>query len=221
MNAMRTAVALLVLGLGMEALAQPVSVGSKAPAPVLLTLSGDSYKFLSDLYYDGADRPGARRSAVALIFMGQHSAASAEALPMFMDVARKVHAHGALRGKARFFLVAVDPLGEKSGLPSFLARHRVGLPVDVLLDPARKAANEFGVDELPRTFVMSRDGALVADVEGVGGDYSKALATAIVKAVREAGTASQPSRAAGRPSPPAESDAEGGRAGNPNQPMRW
>ena len=57
MNAMRTAVALLVLGLGMEALAQPVSVGSKAPAPVLLTLSGDSYKFLSDLYYEGADRP--------------------------------------------------------------------------------------------------------------------------------------------------------------------
>ncbi|MGD9781777.1 MAG: TlpA family protein disulfide reductase [Kiritimatiellia bacterium] len=219
MNRSIAAMALLVWGFGLAAPAQPVPVGSMAPAPVLLTLSGDSYKFLSDLYYEGEDRPGARRSAVALIFMGQHSAPSAEALPLFMEVARKVHAHEALRGKARFFLVDVDPLGEKSRLPAFLARHRVGLPVDVLLDPAQKAGKQFGVEALPRTFVISRDGVLVGDIEGAGGDYSKALATAVVRAIRAAG--SNPVRADRRLSSPGRPDAGGEREGNPSQPMQW
>lgn len=214
-------VALVAWGFGMAVMAQSVQVGTKAPAPVLLAMSGDSYKFLSELYYEGAERPGARRSAVVLNFMAQDSAPSVEALPLLMAVARKVQSHGDLRGKARFFLVSTDSLAQKNNLPLFLDRHRVGPPMDVLLDPHRKASVLFGVEKLPRTFVISGDGIIVADIEGVGGGYTKALATGIGKAIRNAGVASNPVRAAANEVSPARPGSAATGNGDPNQPMQW
>lgn len=212
--------ALLVWGFGAAAMGQSVQVGTMAPAPALLALSGDSYRFLSELYYEGNDRPGARRSAAVLNFMSQDSASSAESLPLFMAVARKVQSHDALRGQVRFFLVVADPFGQTSRLSLYLDRHRVGTPVDVLLDPRRKACKLFGVDQLPRTFVISRSGILVADVEGTGGDYSKELAKGIVKAIRSPESAPKPDRAAAG-GPLAVRDSAAAPDDDPAQPMRW
>ena len=212
--------ALLVWGFGAAAMGQSVQVGTMAPAPALLALSGDSYRFLSELYYEGNDRPGARRSAAVLNFMSQDSASSAEALPLFMAVARKVQSHDALRGQVRFFLVVADPFGQTGRLPLFLEQHGVGTPVDVLLDPRRKACKLFGVDQFPRTFVISRSGILVADVEGIGGDYSKALAAGIVKAVRNPETTPKSNRAAAKASPVHQGTTDAP-DGDPAQPMQW
>lgn len=213
-------VALLVWGLGLAALAQSVQIGAKAPAPVLLARSGDSYKFMSELYYEGAERPGSRRSAVVLNFISQDSAPSAEALPLFMAVARKVQSHEALRGKVRFFLIDADPFAQTGRLSLFLERYGVGTPVDVLMDPHRKACKLFGVDRFPRTFVISRYGILAADVEGLGGDYSKALAEGIVKAVRNPESAPK-SNSAATQGAPVRHRAVAAPDGDPAQPMQW
>lgn len=223
---MKKRIAIMVLsgaGFAWGAMGQAAmaAVGDRAPAPVLLTLSGDSYKFMSEFYYEGKDRPRGRRSAVVLCFMGQDSAASGDALPRFMAVAQKVQSHPTFRGQARFFLVSTDPLSQKDGLPGFMARHGVGLPVDVLLDPQRKACQEFGVEELPRTFVISRSGRIVADIRGVGGDYAKALATGIVKAVNHAETAPKPIRSDSVKAVSGRSVAAEDANIDPDQPMRW
>lgn len=201
--------------------AQAVPTGAAAPAPVLLTQSGDSYKFLSELYHAGEDRPRDRRSAVALCFVGREASACAEALPPFMALAEQMQGREALRGKARFYVVGTDPLDQKDALAALLARHGVRPPVLTLLDPQRKACMEFGVENMPRTFVISKYGTLVADIEGAGSGYAKALATGVVKAVRDAGGAQRPARAQALPPPPVRGGAAAKDEGDPRQPMRW
>lgn len=219
MKRMWAVVALVGWGLAGAAMAQTIPLSSKAPAPALVTPSGDSYQFLSELYHEGADRRQDRRSVVALCFIEQDSAACAEVLPQFMAVAVKMQSHEVLRGKARFYLVDADPRGRADRLPDFLARNRVGPPVLAFLDPYRKVCREFGVDQLPRTFVISRRGILVADLEGAGADYAKALAAGVVKAVKDAGSEQKPARVAAVLLPSVRGDAA--EESDPDQPMRW
>ena len=53
----------MVLVAGAAVAAPPVRVGAPAPAPTLLTSSGDSYKFLAEVYGTDPRYPDARRSA--------------------------------------------------------------------------------------------------------------------------------------------------------------
>ena len=219
---MRKALAVVMLfGLALAegARAQAVPLGSMAPAPHLLTPSGDSYMFLSELYHEGEDHPQDRRSAVALCFIGQDSAACAEVLQRFVAVAGKVQGHESLKRQVRFYVVGTDSLGRSDSLTGFLARNRMGPPVLAFLDPHRKACQAFGADTLPRTFVISKRGILVADIEGGGSDYAKALAKGVVKAVKDSGVAQKPARvrsvAAGSARESAADPID------PDQPMRW
>ncbi len=212
-------VAAMGLGIAWEAMAQAVLVGAQAPAPVLTTPSGDGYLFLSELYHAGANGQQDRRTAVVLCFVEQDSAACAEVLPAFRTVASKVQSHEKLRGKARFYVVDADPLGRKDALAGFLARNRAGPPVLAFLDPYRKACLAFGVESLPRTFVISKDGILVADLDGATADYPKALARGVVKALKDPGSVRKPARVGVVPAASArEAAAE---TVDPDQPMRW
>ena len=217
----KTLAVVMLFGMSLAggARAQAVPLGSKAPAPFLLTPSGDSYKFLSEIYHEGADHPQDRRSAVALCFIGQDSEASAEVLQRFVTVAGKVQDHESLKRQVRFYVVGTDSLGRSDSLTDFLARNRVGPPVLAFLDPHRKACQAFGAEALPRTFVISKRGILVADIEGGGSDYAKALAMGIVKAVKDSGVAQKPVWVRGVAAGSArESVAD---PVDPDQPMRW
>ena len=174
----------MVLVAGAAVAAPPVRVGAPAPAPTLLTSSGDSYKFLAEVYGTDPRYPDARRSAAALLFVDPEAAAGDPAVAAFVEVARKVSARPALRGQIRFYLVLVCPKDAGFALARFLERQDRALPIDVLLDPRHKAAVAFGVGKLPRLFAIARDGTLAADLAGVPADYRKQLAEGVVAAIQ-------------------------------------
>ncbi|MGD9612424.1 MAG: hypothetical protein AB7V22_05920 [Kiritimatiellia bacterium] len=192
--------------------AESVRIGAPAPAPVLLTSAGDSYRFLSDIYGADPESAGRHRSAVALLFVDPDSAAGDSAVPAFMEVARKVHARETLRGQIRFFLVC--PEGAGFAFARFLEQPAMAVPVDVLLDPRQKARTAFGVEDMPRLFVISRAGILAADVAGVPANFRRQLAEGVVAAI-QAGRTAPP-----RTAPPAAAQ-PAGKPGDPRQPMAW
>ena len=217
----KTLAVVMLIGMSLAggARAQAIPLGSKAPAPFLLTPSGDSYKFLSEIYHEGEDHPQDRRSAVALCFIGQDSEACAEVLQRFVAVAGKVQDHESLKRQVRFYVVGTDSLGRNDGLTGFLARNRIGPPVLAFLDPHRKAWQAFRAEALPRTFVISKRGILVADIDGGGIDYAKALALGVVRAVKDSGVAQKPAQVRGVEAKSVRENAAG--AIDPDQPMRW
>lgn len=164
--------------------APPVRIGAPAPAPTLLTSSGDSYKFLAEVYGTDPRYPDARRSAAALLFVDPEAEAGDPAVAAFVELARKVSARPALRGQIRFYLVLVCPKNAGFALARFLEQQDRSLPIDVLLDPRHKAAVAFGVGKLPRMFAIARDGTLAADVAGVPADVRKRMAEGVVAAIR-------------------------------------
>ena len=172
--------------------APPVRVGAPAPAPTLLTSSGDSYKFLAEVYGTDPQYPDARRSAAALLFVDPESEAGDPAVAAFVEVARKVFARPALRGQVRFYLVLVCPKNSGFALARFLEQQDRALPIEVLLDPRRKAAAAFGVEALPRLFTIARNGVLATDVAGVPADYRKQLAEGVVAAIQAGRPAARP-----------------------------
>ena len=174
----------MVLVAGAAVAAPPVRVGAPAPAPTLLTSSGDSYKFLAEVYGTDPRYPDARRSAAALLFVDPESEAGDPAVAAFVEVARKVQARPNLRGQIRFYLVLVCPKNAGFALARFLEQQDRTLPIDVLLDPRHKAAVAFGVGKLPRLFAIARDGTLAADLAGVPADYRKQLAEGVVAAIQ-------------------------------------
>ena len=87
------------------------------------------------------------------------------------------------------------------------------------LDPHQKAWQAFGAEILPRTFVISKRGILVADLAGGGIDYAKALATGVVKAVKDSVVVQKPARVRGDTAKSARESAAD--AIDPDQPMRW
>lgn len=164
--------------------APPVRVGAPAPAPTLLTSSGDSYKFLAEVYGTDPQYPAARRSAAALLFVDPEAADGDPAVAAFVEVARKVSARPTLRGQIRFYLVLVCPKNSGFALARFLEQQDRALPIDVLLDPRHKAAVAFGVGKLPRMFAIARDGTLAADVPGVPADVRKQMVEGVVAAIQ-------------------------------------
>ena len=217
----KTLAVVMLFGMSLAggARAQAVPLGSKAPAPILLTPLGDSYKFLSEIYHEGEDHPQDRRSAVALCFIGQDSEVCSEVLQRFVAVAGKVQDHESLKRQVRFYVIGTDSLGRSDSLTGFLARNRIGPPVLAFLDPHQKAWQAFGAEALPRTFVISKRGILVADIDGGGIDYAKALALGVVRAVKDSGVAQKPAQVRGVEAKSVRENAAG--AIDPDQPMRW
>ena len=185
----------LVFAASAAVAAPPVRVGAPAPAPTLLTSSGDSYKFLAEVYGTDPRYPDARRSAAALLFVDPEAAAGDPAVAAFVEVARKVAARPALRGQIRFYLVLVCPKDAGFALARFLERQDRALPIDVLLDPRHKAAVAFGVGKLPRMFAVARDGTLAADVAGVPADVRKQMVEGVVAAIQAGKPVARPAGA--------------------------
>ena len=163
------------------------SVEETAPAPILVTLDGQ-YIHLGKLYYPGADKPREPRSVVVLNFMGLKCAPCRRELPLFLEVVRGAVQSETLQKSGvgiRYFVVSTDPLSAKEALRAFLAEQGIDPDHEVLLDPYRKAAEKFGVNGIPRTFVISPRGRIAADIAGATADYKTTLRKGIVAALKE------------------------------------
>jgi hypothetical protein len=59
-----------------------------------------------------------------------------------------------------------------------------GVDCGVLLDPYRVACGKFGVDGIPRTFVIAPDGQFQADITGAHDGYEESLRKTVEKTLR-------------------------------------
>ncbi len=160
------------------------SVGSLAPAPVLINMDGE-YQYLSRLYYEGAKQPRRPRSVVVLNFMGLNCPPCRKELPLFLEVVRPALKKSREKGLSmRFYLVSTDPLSAKKELRKFMTKQKIDPKTEVLLDPYHKAAEKFGVSGIPRTFVISPKGRIIADISGAVKDYKKRLQNGIENAMK-------------------------------------
>lgn len=153
-------------------------VGKAAPTPVLATFDGQ-YQFLGKLYYSGENRVREPKGVVVLNFMGLDCQPCRKELPLFLETMRQASSS---KAPARYFLVSTDKLSKKEALRAFLAEAGVSVETEVLLDPYRKAADAFGVNAIPRTFVIAPDGTIVADIVGAVEGYREALRQGVEKA---------------------------------------
>ena len=210
---------LILVGLmaGSGARAEHPGPGQPAPAPVLRTGTGDGYKFLSTLYHTGPSRPGDRRSAVVLLFIGPEDEATRQAMSALSTVARRMHDHAGLRGKARFFVVETGQGEGRGTLMDRLAHHQVGLPVDALLDLRGEACRAFGIEVLPQMVVVSRTGVLTASLAAQEAGSLQSVARAVVNAVKETGR----SPAAKRPDAGSRMPAPVKGTADFSQPVSW
>ena len=163
------------------------SVEETAPAPILVTLDGQ-YIHLAKFYYPGAEKPREPRSVVVLNFMGLKCAPCRKELPLFLEVVRGAAKSETIQKSGvgfRYFVISTDPLSTKEALRAFLAEQGIDPDSEVLLDPYRKAAEKFGVNGIPRTFVISPRGRIAADIAGATADYKTTLRKGIVAALKE------------------------------------
>lgn len=163
------------------------TIGPAAPTPILATIDGQ-YQFLSKLYYPGEERPREPRAVVALNFMGLKCGPCRKELPQFLEVVRSAAKSGKVKElgvPVRHFVVSTDPLSAKEDLRAFLLDQGIDPETEVLLDPYQKAAEKFGVKGIPRTFVISPQGRIVADIEGATEDYRAVLRKGLAVAIRD------------------------------------
>lgn len=167
-----------------SAAAETNLVGTLAPAPVLADLNGN-YHYLSRLYYEGNEKPQRPRFVVVLNFMSLKCPPCRKELPLFLEVIRPaIEQSKQAVSPIRFYLVSTDPLSAKEGLRTFLIEQKIDPQTEVLLDPYRKAAEKFGVSRIPRTFVISPEGRITADITGAVDDYKKRLQDGIEAAMK-------------------------------------
>jgi len=106
-------------------------------------------------------------------------------LPLFLEVMRHVTERSKDgRGRIKFFLVSTDPLSDKDELRKFMEEQKIDPNTELLLDPYRKACEKFGVTGIPRTFVISPQGRIAAEVAGSVEDYKTLLENGISDALK-------------------------------------
>lgn len=172
---------LLILSPNYRAVA--VETKPKAATPVLRAYSGE-YVLFSNLYYSGEEKVNLPRSAVAIYFLGLNCPPCEVTLPQFLESAR--HATADFQFRIKYFVISVDPLSATTDLRAYLDAKEIDVESEVLLDPYKRAAQQFGVKGIPRTFVISPEGLIVADIEGAVADYKEQLSEGIMTALGEA-----------------------------------
>ncbi len=162
----------------------------EATAPlrsVLVTFNGQ-YQYLSRLYYPGPERIRQPRSVVVLKFMSLDCLPCRKILPTFLRVARAAAEQADESGdRFRFFLVSIDRLSARDKLLEYLKAHGIDPDTEVLLDPYQKTAEQFEVRGIPRTFVVSAQAQITADITGAGEDYQQVLVRGIETALQAGG----------------------------------
>lgn len=161
-------------------LAETVENASVAPTPVLRSWKGD-YVVFSKLYGTNTLPDSADRKVVVLNFMGLNCPPCEIGLPIFLDIVRPLVEVSP--ETFAYYLVAVDSLSVKDTLLAYLEKKGIDPDKEVLLDPYKKAASSFGVKGIPRTFVISPEGHIVTDIEGVVDGYREKLSEAIAHAL--------------------------------------
>lgn len=160
-----------------------LAVESKAATSVLRAYSG-AYVVFSNLFYPGEEKVDFPRSAVAIYFTGLNCPPCEVALPQFLKIVRPLTDGN--QSKFKYFLISIDSLSVSTDLKSYLDGKGVDADKEVLLDPYKLAAKQFGVNGIPRTFVISPEGLIVADIEGAVADYKEQLSEGIMTALGEA-----------------------------------
>lgn len=118
--------------------------------------------------------PSRPRSVVVLSFFGLDCVPCRKDLPDFKAVA--AHCREQLEG-VTCFLVSTDPLRRKQELKAFIEEQ--GIPCDVLLAPYTNAYAGLGVQSIPHTLVIARDGTVAHEIKGAVTDYRQRLTRAI------------------------------------------
>lgn len=169
---------------GTVVFAQADLVGTTAPAPILVTMD-QRYQFLSKLYYSGEERPREPRAIVALNFMGLKCAHCRKEMPIFLEIMRPLAERSRTNSTPiRYFLISTDPLSSKAALGKFFDEQKIDVASEVLLDPYKKAAEKFGVTNIPRTLVISSKGQVMADIKGAPDGYKQQLIEGVRAALK-------------------------------------
>ena len=72
--------------------------------------------------------------------------------------------HRSMTGRGLVVLAVAQDDGGKAPVKQFVRRMKITFPV--ALDPKQTAGGSFGVRDLPSTFLISPDGAVIAAVKG-------------------------------------------------------
>lgn len=139
------------------------------------TLEGRHVR-VSDLSYPDPERPRKPRATLVMNFMASWCAPCLQELPQLIETCRAYQSQG-----VQLWLVSVDSFDTHGDLRRILDRYGVGLD-RVLLDPYLRTAQKLGVASndratVPRTFVVSREGAVL----GSYGAFTTATAWAQLK----------------------------------------
>ncbi|MBM4148978.1 MAG: TlpA family protein disulfide reductase [Lentisphaerae bacterium] len=148
---------------------------ARLPRLVLRDIEGN-YLCLSDVCYEGEEQPRKPKWVVVLNFMSVNCPPCKREMPTFLEIARTKKSDG-----VRSFLVSWDRLSDSDKLATYVKEMNVDC--DVLLDPYQIAGDKLGVDSVPRTFVVSRDGSIVGDIAGATPDFEQRLKAAIQRAL--------------------------------------
>lgn len=79
-------------------------------------------------------------------------------------------------------VIAVDVDKNSDDADEFLAKHKVGF--GIAYDPAGKAAEAFGVEGMPSTFLIGRDGRVLVRHVGFGARKTAPFETALQEALK-------------------------------------
>ena len=134
-----------------------LKVGDNAPSFALRNLEG-GYVKLSSFCGKYSEKSRNNRSVVILDFFATWCEPCIEQMPVIESIHQKYKEKG-----VKVFLVSNDIEGAKKVLP-FVKKSKIAVPV--LLDMYRVVADKYGVDKIPYTFVISKDGKIAAMYQG-------------------------------------------------------
>lgn len=142
-------------------------VGKPLPALILRTATG-RYVRTAEIAYPENEKPGNPKSILILVFSRSDCQPCRKELPQLQTLVR-----ASTNAAIRAFVVSLDPLSKQSEMERIL--QVIGVDLPLLLDPYFVSANKLGVQAIPRTLVVSRDGVVVGDLCGANDTFGESF----------------------------------------------
>ena len=149
-----------------------LSVGQTAPAFVMKRMGSMDWIRLSD--YAGELRPlaraqGATKQVVVLSFFSSTCKPCEEEMPQLTEISKTY--------KDRDLQVFFVNMGETEAVTSEWLRERPMIQGAVVMDQYLEWAKRFGVDSLPRTIIIDKDGMVRHIEKGFASEYRERITT--------------------------------------------
>lgn len=133
-------------------------VGSSLPALIMRTVNG-RYVRTAEIAYPGSEKPNCPKAVLVVVFSRSDCQPCRKELPQLQTVVR-----ASTNSVVRVLVVSLDPLSKQADMERML--QEIGVDLPLLLDPYFVSANKLGVQAIPRTLVVSREGVVVGDLCG-------------------------------------------------------